>query len=258
MAMTDETGAGVGTGRAEMGEAWGRIDLLSGEIRTNEPGTKLTRLERAVLVYLAVKRGGSREEIADTLFGHLDLESAHNTLKVAICRARRKCGLPPIVNWSDGRYALTECPLDELRATESAVRLTRQARRRLCAGEMARFEAYAQRLKRRVKDPWACEPWFEPIEWRLGHLNREVCTVLATDALLAGDPARALGLAIEYEDGESLDEEPREIAIRAYHALGNRGAALAEFLRYERALERELGIKPGENLRNLAFKGIAQ
>jgi DNA-binding SARP family transcriptional activator len=231
----------------------GRIDILSSKVDITSR-FPLTKLEGKVLFFLASRRAATREEIAEALFSHLEPALAVNSLRVTICRARRKCGEPEIITSRDGWYALNESPLDDLRAIESNVHRNLQGRSAIDDVRRATFKDYWSRLAARRPETWHLEHWFEPIDWRLQQLARDVCFILAADALVRGYPSEALSILAEGEL-DPLDERRREIAIRAHHALGNRTAAIAEFTRYERALAVELGITPGPSLRNLALWG---
>jgi DNA-binding SARP family transcriptional activator len=233
-----------------------RIDILSGEIRPANPADRLTKLERCLLFFIGLKpEGVTREEIADELFPHLDLAAASNSLRVAICRARRKCGSPSIVECVNGRYILVENPHIDLRAAECAVRKA-AGNDQLTGPEVSLvLGSYLARIRRHFNAPYRYAQWFEATVWRLEHLERRLCRLLAEDALRRGRPEEALAIVRDLNGRDPLDELPSEIAIRAHNALGDRGAAITEFSRYARRLEGELGVKPGHQLRDLALRG---
>jgi DNA-binding SARP family transcriptional activator len=95
------------------------------------------------------------------------------------------------------------------------------------------------------------------MEWRLRHLERDLILVLASDALARNDGGEVLELVGDLRRTGSLEEEVHELVIRAHLVLGDFSGALAEYRRYERTLEKELGVAPSENLRQLILKARA-
>lgn len=63
---------------------------------------------------------------------------------------------------------------------------------------------------------------------------------------------RALPFALRYTDMEPWNEEAHRRAMRLFALDGQGGAALAQYDTCCRVLKKELGVLPGENIRNLA------
>jgi DNA-binding SARP family transcriptional activator len=82
-------------------------------------------------------------------------------------------------------------------------------------------------------------------------LERTISIRLAVDAFRRKEYAEAIDRAWDVVAMDPLDEEPWEIVLRVQLAIGKRGTALADFLRYGDLLKRELGTEPPLRFREL-------
>jgi DNA-binding SARP family transcriptional activator len=226
------------------------VDLLNGRIMVGESEPRLSPLERCLPVFLGIHAGGaSREEIGRALHAHLD--DAADAVKVLVYRVRLKIGDSTCIRFAQGRYALDHDPSHELRRLEHAA-LAASSRDRVLEQRLrVELEGYRARLRRRRPQVLLDQDWFERVERHLRQLERTLAIRLAADAFERRDFATALGLSSDLVALDSLDEEAWEIAIRVQLAMGKRGAALADFLRYGDLLQRELGTAPPQRLREL-------
>jgi DNA-binding SARP family transcriptional activator len=233
-----------------------RTDLLAAQVwRGGEP-VKLSRFEHSIAVFLATRpNGASTEELADALFSHHALYSARRSIKVLVYRIRKKVGTVDYIRSDGGRYRLGDAAIDELRGIERQVRTHRtevvDGGHLLDPAICERFRQWRERLRPGRPNFIEQQPWFEEMEWRLRHLERDLILVLAGDALARNDGAEVLELVGDLQRTGSLEEEVHELVIRAHLVLGDSSGALAEYRRYERTLEKELGVAPSEKLRQL-------
>lgn len=99
-------------------------------------------------------------------------------------------------------------------------------------------------------------------EWCLG--RRAYYAALRTDLNLIGlrsardqgDWAEVVRRGQALAEAEPLLEEAHQEVMRAHLLLGNRPAALATYRSLERALERELSLKPADDSRKLRIAAL--
>ncbi len=228
-----------------------QVDILAGRVFSRGLPVAFAPAELAVVIALALTdRGLSRDLLAEDLYPHAEPGSALNALKVNVHRIRRRTGLPGIIRYDTGRYALGSMVEVELPRLEAEFR-------RLQTTQWLDTESrsWLERLRQRVLDgrptfmlEW---PWFDETEQRLRDLGHDLTTFLAYDALRGENYQHALVLATELTQADRLDEDAAEIAIRAFLQAGNRTAAIIEYRRYASLRQREGEPRPSDDLRAL-------
>lgn len=229
------------------------VDLLNGRIVAGGVEPRLSPLERSLPVFLGLNPGGAtREEIARTFYVHANV-GAFSAIKVLVYRIRRKLGNSACILFARGGYALDHDPTAELRALERDVAAAAACKGPLDEAARERLEGYRARLREQRPVVLLDQEWFERLERQLRHLERAVSVRLADDAHARRDFPVALDLVSDLIAADPLDEEACEVMIRVQLALGKRGAALAEYRRYDDVLQRELGASAPARLRELLF-----
>ena len=215
-------------------------------------GTELTVSEGgwALTAALAVdERAVSRDTLCDRLWPDMPLESARNALKMCVRRTRQQLGDPDAIVSVKSTYVMgkdVNVDVRALPALRSAV-----ARGTSAPADITAIEASFERLRHGRPDAFCRWEWFEDTERMLQAATRELGDFLAHAALDRGDTARALQIA-EYLVGlDPLDEAARAVKIQAHLATENRGAAILEFQHYRKLLDRELGVAPSAQLKEL-------
>jgi DNA-binding SARP family transcriptional activator len=215
-------------------------------------GTELTVSEGgwALMAALAVdERAVSRDMLCDRLWPDMPLESARNALKMCVRRTRQQLGDPDAIVSVKSTYVLgadVEVDVRALPALRSAV-----ARGTSAASDLEAIEACFARLRRGRPAAFSRWEWFEDTERMLQAATRELGDFLAHDALRREDTARALQIAEFLVGVDPLDEAARSVKIQAHLATKNRGAAILEYQHYRKLLDRELGVEPSAQLKEL-------
>ncbi len=215
-------------------------------------GTELTVSEGgwALMAALAVdERAVSRDTLCDRLWPDMPLESARNALKMCVRRTRQQLGDPDAIVSIKSTYVLGEKVEVDVRAL-AALR-SGATRGTNAAADVEAIEAAFERLRRGRPDAFSRWEWFEDTERMLQAATRELGDFLANDALRRADTARALQIAEFLVGVDPLDEAARSIKIQAHLATENRGAAILEYQHYRTLLDRELGVEPSGQLKDL-------
>jgi DNA-binding SARP family transcriptional activator len=213
---------------------------------------RLPRRARQVLEVLAARydRVQSKDAIADAVWGD-ELPGDHAAALehyVSMIRRRLQPGLPPAASFivtRSGGYVL-----DTSRAQLDLAELRRLVRE---ADGHPRGSPERVRLRERavhlVDDlPFADDRYADWAQAPRDEVTAEVLAALIelSEHALAADPARALRLAREAIDLDSLVEEPYRTAMRAAAALGRTDEALRWAERCRGVLEEELGAAMSE------------
>jgi DNA-binding SARP family transcriptional activator/tetratricopeptide (TPR) repeat protein len=227
------------------------IDLLGGfAVRVDGrpiPATEWRRRQAASLVKLlalAPRRTLHREQVIDALWPDTAIEDAGPRLHKAAHFARRSLGDSSALVLSGDTASLfpdarVVVDVDEFErsAKEAIAILDRHPEGRAAAAAAA--DRWAGELL--PDDPY--EAWLEVPRDRLRQLHEELLRRSGRWAELAlADPA---------------DEEANLARARELVGSGNRGAALRQLERLERALRRELGVSPGPEVAALRAELLA-
>ena len=224
------------------------VDVIAGRVTVDGKALALSGRELELLIALALRREAvPRVKLAAMLWAELDEYAARNALSVCLHRLRHHLGREDaIVREADGYRLHGEAVVDlwEIDRVTSAVR-AREALGEADRGALRRVWSHLREDRPSRMQRWE---WFEPTERRLGEMRIEVAQRLANDALERDDPHAALEFAGDMIAYDGCDEPAREIAIRAYIALGDRPAALRQFRQYRDTLFAELQCEPSPSL----------
>ncbi|MDT0187804.1 AAA family ATPase [Microbacterium sp. ARD31] len=205
-----------------------------------------SRKARTLLALLASGRGRpvATDRIVEALWGAAPPADPAANVATLVSRVRRTLGTD-LVAGRPGAYALAGAwSLDLVEAEQ----LVAEAASRLAAGEHALAEAAAAAaldvlgggtaLLDEADDAWVLEVRDTVDALRRAARHHRVA------ALLALDPAAAVGVATEATAADAYDERAVRDLMRALAADGRAAAALAAYDRLARTLREELGTDP--------------
>ena len=220
---------------------------------------------RALLLVLMARGGGTREELAGSLWPDLDTSAALRNLRVtlsyllAVLEPDRPDGAPSFFVRADGptlRLA-TEGWLEvDAWAFDDLVDRAAEAERH---GEPSAALDLYRRALRLYRGPYLADAGYE--EWALPHRDRLTARFVATAVrageltLAGGDPEEALRLAGRALESEPWSEGAHRLSVAAHLARGDRAAA-------HRAMETclaqldDLGVRPTEDT-EIVLRAIA-
>ena len=227
------------------------IDLLGGfAVRVDGrpiPATEWRRRHAASLVKLlalAPRRTLHREQVIDALWPDTAIDDAGPRLHKAAHFARRSLGNSSALVLSGDTVSLfpeahVVVDVDEFErgAKQAIAALDRDPEG--CAAAAAAADRWAGELL--PDDPY--EAWLEVPRDRLRQLHQELL--------------RRSGRWGELALADPADEEANLVRARQLADSGNRGAALRQLERLERALRRELGVSPGPAVASLRAELLA-
>ena len=227
------------------------IDLLGGfAVRVEGraiPATEWRRRQAASLVKLlalARRRTLHREQVIDALWPDTQIDDAGPRLHKAAHFARRVLGdSSALVLWGDtvslfpDAHVVVDVDEFERSAKQAIAALDRDPGG--CAATAAVADRWAGELL--PDDPY--EAWLEVPRDRLRQLHQELL--------------RRSGRWGELALADPADEEASLARARQLADSGNRGAALRQLERLERALRRELGVSPGPAVASLRAELLA-
>lgn len=218
-------------------------------------GRKTQRL--LAMIALGPPRGICRETLTETLWPEFEPEAGRKAMATALWRLKSSLNAAGLAAWlvtEGGRVSLSAAARDradavvfertvaEAHRAEGAERGLAVARAEaLCTGEFMAGDAD---------------------EWCLG--RRAYYAALRTDLNLIGlrsardqgDWAEVVRRGQALAESEPLLEEAHQEVMRAHLLLGNRPAALATYRALERALARELSLKPADDSRRLRLAAL--
>ena len=219
------------------------VSLLRGEATVNGRHVPLSDRKLEVVAALAQSPNGcGREAILEKVWPEHEETSAINAFNICLHQLRKLLGEQSIVLKRD-RYLFGDNVRVDIREIEeysNAIALRKQ----LSESQNALLRRFYERLCEPLPECYASWEWFQPTERRIAELRCEVAGRLAREALAHGDAEQALALARKIMEYDSCDEPAREIAIRAYVAVGDEAAAFREYRRYREILLAELQAVP--------------
>jgi len=207
----------------------GRFEVRVGG-RPVPPGKWARRHSAALVKLLALTptRSLHREQVIDALWPDLSIAEAAPRLHKAAHYARKALGFRNALVLAADSVRL--CPDDEVHV--DAVEFQRWAAAAAAEGGVAPAKATLAVYGGQLLPLDVYETWTEQPREHLGRLHHELLRQSGDwHQILAADPA---------------DEEAHIELIRRYAENGDRGAALRQFERLDRAMRHELGLEPGE------------
>jgi DNA-binding SARP family transcriptional activator len=230
------------------------LTLLGGLQARVEPGGALslpTRKAQALLAYLALPPGQAhpRAKLAALLWGGIREESARNSLRQALFALRK--ALAPTTP------AALSLERDTVALDRDAAHVDVAEFERLLASGMPEALERASALYRGdlLIGLAVDEPLFE--EWLLG--ERERLRELALDGLArllaqqrkTGATEAALRTGLKLLTLDPLQEAVHRTLMRLYATVGRRGTALRQYQQCVNVLQRELGVEPEAETKQL-------
>ena len=216
---------------------------------------------QAVLATLALRHGEtvSIDHLVDAVWGDAAPSTARNTLQSHVCYLRSVFGdrdviraQPPgyLLNVRDGTDAL------------QAERLLREARLSADAAQRARLLTAVSAL-------WRGPPlaglagaaglaWLDRQAGRLGLLRDEVGRAKTEARLAAGEHQDLIPELEQRAAGRPLDEQIQAQLMLALYRSGRQADALTVYRRLRRVLAGELGVDPGQPVRDLEVAILRQ
>ena len=217
--------------------------------------------ERAVLALLAASadRAVSTDRLVDALWGDDVPATAEKTIQVYVSRIRRAIG-PDAVERTAVGYVLRTSVLDlDIPAFESAVAV---AVAELEAGDARRaHQTFNQALAIATGEPFADSAHIgllEPEIARINELRWQAVSGSFDAALRIGQHETLIPEIERAIDGEPHRERLWAQLMLALYRSGRQGDALAAYHRARRALDEELGVEPGPELRDLERRILDQ
>ena len=206
----------------------------------------LRQRERALLAILALRRGVvPRDELAETVFGHLAAERVAANLRVALSRLRAALGEPAVVQNRDGGHALADAvqvDVGEFEAHADRARAALREGRADTAREQ--LEAALDIYQGDVIPLDLSVDWEEPLRARLRGRRVAALEDLVDAYLSLGRPRDASATAERALEIDRTRESAYRRLMTAHYAAGEQDAALAAYERCRRALSEELGVDP--------------
>jgi DNA-binding SARP family transcriptional activator len=211
------------------------------------------------LLLLHANRVVSTERLVDELWGDEPPARATKTLQVYVSQLRKGLGAERLVTRPPG-YELRVAPGElDLERFET---MAASAREQLAAGDP---EGAATRLREALalwRGPalreFRAEPFAERAAARLDELRFAAREDLVAAELDAGATAAAVPELEQLVAHEPLRERPRELLMLALYRSGRQADALDLFRRTRTLFVDELGIEPGQRLRELEAAMLRQ
>ena len=236
---------------------FGELEALAGGVLVPVRGAK----QRALLALLALQRGQpvSADRLIDLLWGDGQAANPANALQTQIGQLRRTLGAAAILTTEAG-YALTARP-DEVDVVRFE-QLVAKGQRLAADGEMApAAAALGEALRLRRGEPLAEFTYASFFDAERAHLNE--LTLVAIESRAGADLGlgRYGELAGELEAlcrEHPLRERLWELLILVLYRNGRQAEALRAYTEIRARLVDELGIEPGQPLRELQARILAQ
>jgi ATP/maltotriose-dependent transcriptional regulator MalT/DNA-binding SARP family transcriptional activator len=238
----------------------GPIEIFRDPTRPLASDSWTTKRARDILCFIASRRHrrGSKDTIIDTFWGETDAEAVERNFHPTISHIRKalNSNQPLKQNfllYRDGDYQLNPDSsyridieeFDRLVAEGETARRARQFEHCLKAYEAA-IELYRGEFMQGSYDPWVEE---QRSYYREQYLR--LLEALAGVAQKTEDWPKSMQLAQRILHEDPFREDIHCLVMRAYAALGNRGAVKEQFESLKRLLERELGVEPGAETRKI-------
>jgi len=242
-----------------MDRPW-RIELL-GRLCARQGAQEITRFRTqktgALLAYLALNlpRSIPREALLDALWPEHDIDSARNSLSVALNSLRRQLEPPGVPSGAVLIADRSQVRLNPAAVTtdvaefEAALQTAEQA---ATNNERVSFLTSAVELYRGELLPGHYALWVAAARDRLRDAYLAALRPLIRHLAQARDYERALDYAHRAVQADPLREESHRNLMRLYIALGRPAAAWEQYQELQRLLQEQLGTEPSAATRQLA------
>jgi DNA-binding SARP family transcriptional activator/pimeloyl-ACP methyl ester carboxylesterase len=236
------------------------LNLLGGFEARLEPGSPLTfrtRKAQALLAYLALQPGQEhrRDKLAALLWGAMRDAQARTSLRQALYDLRKNLGSAAGALRTDGETVMLDPAAVEL----DVATLTRLAGEGTpMALERAALLYRGDLLEGFGVDAEPFEAWLMEERERLRELTMETLARLLSHQRQAGALAGALRTARQLLALDLLQEPVHRTLMRLHAQLGQRAAALRQYQHCVTVLQRELGIEPEAETKQLYQEVLRQ
>jgi DNA-binding SARP family transcriptional activator len=213
----------------------------------------------AVLAVLALHRGEvvSTGRLVDVVWGETAPPTVVNTLQAHVSYLRRVLGSKAAIRARPPGYALD--PGADSTDVQLAERLLRQGTRSADPVQGARLLETALALWRgRPLADLAGLPWLEEQAERLELLGVQVKLALSEARLASGEHLALVPDLEQLAAERPLDEQVHAQLMLTLYRSGQQADALAAYHRLRVTLDEELGIDPGQELRDLEAAVLRQ
>ncbi|GGU21819.1 ATP-binding protein [Nocardioides albus] len=250
-----------------------RLHLLDGFRVTRDGGPPLPEKwprpsARALVKLLAVTPDHRlhREQVMETCWPGIDAQAAIGSLRVALHAARHALE-PELAPRAASSYLVADGPMlaldpatvriDADRAEEAGLAALRANGEAADGGDDALARALALFTGDLLPED-RYEPWTEARRDQIAELRDRLRLRLADVRLAAGEPRDAVALAEQVLAGSPADEAAHRVVIEAALRQGLRRQAVAQYHRCRRAMDAELGVRPGPAIERLHREALTE
>jgi TolB-like protein/DNA-binding SARP family transcriptional activator/predicted Zn-dependent protease len=200
----------------------------------------------ALLLYLALERAATRDELATLLWPERSASRARRLLSQTVYELRRQLGDDWLATGGDRVEVTDALTVDAL----SFVRAVEVGRDDVALAE------YGGPFLDGVHPGGtpAFEHWADGHRSRLARLHRDVCRRLTADRIEQGDVEGGLAVAYCWAGVDPLDDEAHHRIIALLAEAGRRSEALRHFEEYRERIARELQVEPLEETQALVAR----
>jgi DNA-binding SARP family transcriptional activator/pimeloyl-ACP methyl ester carboxylesterase len=235
------------------------LSLLGGFQARLEPGPTLTvrtRKAEALLAYLALHPGRAhrRENLAAMFWGDMPDEQARGSLRHALYELRRALAAVPAALRVEGDTVAVDVDRIDLDVA-TFTRLLDDGRPRALEQAIALYRGDLLAGLTVKEEPW--EAWLRSERARLRDRALEGVARLLTRQRQAGQLQLAIATAHRQLALDPLQEPVHRALMALYAQLGQRGAALRQYQQCVNVVQRELGVEPEVETRQL-YREILQ
>ena len=235
------------------------LSLLGGFQARLEPGPALTvrtRKAQALLAYLVLHPGRvhRRENLAAMFWGDMPEEQARGSLRHALYELRRALAAAPAALRIDGDTVAVDVDRIDLDVA-TFTRLLDDGRPQALEQAIALYRGDLLAGLTVKEEPW--EAWLRSERARLRDRALEGLARLLAQQRQAGQLQLAIGTAHRLLALDPLQEPVHRTLMALYAQLGQRGAALRQYQECVNVVQRELGVEPEVETRQL-YREILQ
>lgn len=190
----------------------------------------------ALLLYLALERRATRDELVALCWPERDAERARHSLSQTLYQLRAVLGEAWVETRGDQVEVSAAVAVDALEFDAAAEAGRDEEAFSLYGGPFLKGHHPGGTV--------AWESWVDRWRARLARHHARVCRRLAAARAGAGDVDGALAVARRWCDLDPLDDEAQHRLIELLALSGRRSEALAQYSEYERLVAAELSVEP--------------
>jgi len=231
-----------------------RLGLLGGfqaRLDSGPPLTFRTHKAQALLAYLGLPAGAAhgRDQLPALPWGEIRDEQARSSLRQALYDLRRALGAcaPALLHTDGETVALDPAAVDVDVATFT--RLVGEGTPHALEQAASLYQGDLLAGSTVKEDPW--EAWLMEERERLRELAVQGLTRLLTHQRTSGAAEAALRTAQQLLALDRLQESVHRTLMQLYAELGRRGAALRQYQHCVSVMQRELGLEPEAQTKQL-------